>query len=89
MGQGDTGDTGDSFVELGIVLHGAGAQRVHAQIDVVVPGGESREVANDFHFADLGKSPDLRPQIFGVQDLLYRDILNVQPGKGIGGFTGS
>ena len=25
MGQGDTGDTGDSFVQLGIVLHGAGA----------------------------------------------------------------
>ena len=53
-----------------VVLHGAGAQRIHAVIDGVVPGGEAREVADGFHLADFGKAVDsgahvLRAERFG------------------------
>ena len=46
------------FVYARIVFHGAGAERIHAQINRVIPGGEAREVANDFDFADFGEAFD-------------------------------
>ncbi len=46
------------FVHTRVVLHGAGAQRVHAEIDRVIPGGKTREVPHDFDFADFGKAFD-------------------------------
>ena len=45
------------FVYARVVLHGAGAQRIHPQVDGVVPGGKPREVAEDFDLADFGESP--------------------------------
>jgi hypothetical protein len=56
VGLGQALDAGDVLVDPGVVLHGAGAERVHAVIDGVVPGGEAREVADDLDFADLGSS---------------------------------
>ena len=50
-------DARHQFVDARVVLHGAGAQRIHAEIDGVVPGGEAREVADGFHFADFRESP--------------------------------
>ena len=47
-------DTRDAFVEARVVLHRARAQRVHAEIDRIVPGGHANEVPNDVHFADFG-----------------------------------
>ncbi len=46
------------FVDARVVLHGAGAQRIHAVIDGVVPGGKAREVADGFHFADFREAFD-------------------------------
>ena len=48
----------DQFIHARIVLHRAGSQRVHAVVDGVVPGGEAREVADGFHFADFGEAGD-------------------------------
>ena len=53
MRLGQAFDAGDSLVDARVVLHGAGAQRVHAQVDGVVPGGEPGEVADDFDLAQL------------------------------------
>ena len=49
------------FVDARIVLHGAAAQRIHAEIDGVVPSREPREVADDFNLAHFRQQrPDLR-----------------------------
>ena len=55
MGLGEAFNAGDQLVDARVVLHGAGAERIHAQVDGVVPGGEAREVANDFDLAQLGQ----------------------------------
>src|SRR5579872_3752108 len=55
------------FVNPRIVLHGAGAQRIHAVIDGVVPGGKPREVSDSLHFADLGKSFDFGAHVLGAE----------------------
>ena len=53
---GDAVEASDKFVYARVVFHGAGAQRIHAEIDGVVPGGKSRKVADDFDFADFGEA---------------------------------
>ena len=55
MGFGEALDAGDELVDARVVLHGAGAERIHAEIDGVVPGGEAREVADDLDLAQLGE----------------------------------
>ncbi len=42
------------FIYARVVLHRARAQGIHAQVDRIVPGGEPREVADDFDFTHLG-----------------------------------
>ena len=53
----------DQFVHARVVLHGARPQRIHAVVDGVVPGGEAREVADSFHFADFGEARDFRAHV--------------------------
>ncbi len=55
MRLGQPFDAGHKLVHARVVLHGARAQRIHAEIDGVVPCGEAREVANDFDLAQLGE----------------------------------
>ena len=45
---------GNRFIHPGVVLHRARAQRIHSQVDGVIPGGQAREVADDFNLAHLG-----------------------------------
>ena len=52
---GQAFDARDEFVDARVVLHRAGAERIHAEVDGVVPGGEAREVADDFDLAQLGQ----------------------------------
>ena len=47
------------FVYPRVVLHRAAAQRIHPQIDRVVPRREPREVANDLNLAQLRAAPQL------------------------------
>ena len=67
MRPGQAFDARHQLVDARVVLHGAGAQRIHAVIDGVVPGGEAREVADGFHFADFGEAVDLGAHVFGAQ----------------------
>ncbi len=55
MFRSDAGKTSDEFVDARIVLHGTGTEWIHAQVDGVIPGGKTREVAEDFDFADFWK----------------------------------
>ncbi len=57
VGFGEAFDAGDQLVNAGVVLHGAGAEGVHAEIYGVVPGGEAGEVANDLDLAQFRQQP--------------------------------
>ena len=69
----EAGQRGHALVDLGVVLHGAGAQRVHPRIDPEVPRGEARIVTDD---VDLGQLRQFRGRSRqrGVQ-LALRDVL--------------
>ena len=64
---GDALKARDEFVDPRVVLHGAAAQRVHAQIDGIVPGGEAGEVADDLDLAQLGHNAQVRAGSFAQQ----------------------
>ncbi len=70
----------DQFVDARVVLHGAGAERVHSQVDRVVPSGEAREVADRIHFAHFRKASDLGAHIPGAEHLGEIDSGHVQCG---------
>ena len=55
---GQTIEARDEFVDAWIVFHGAGAERIHAEVNGVIPGGKAREMADDFDFADFGEAFD-------------------------------
>jgi hypothetical protein len=65
------------LVDARIVFHGAGTQRVHAQINSVIPGGKPREVANDFDFADFGEALDIAARVIGSERRLHVDRRHV------------
>ena len=48
----------DEFIHARVVFHGAGTERIHAEINRVIPCGEPREVADHFDLADFGKAFD-------------------------------
>src|ERR1700693_3877812 len=47
-------DPSHSFIHSRVVLHRAGAQRIHTKVDGIVPRREAREVADDFNLAHFG-----------------------------------
>ena len=50
-------DARHKLVDARVVLHRARAQRIHAQVDGVVPRREPREVADDLDLAQLRQQP--------------------------------
>src|SRR5260370_25469824 len=60
---------GYEFIDTRVVLHRAGAQRIHAQVDGEVPRRKAREVAENFDLADFGKSFDTRAPVIGTESL--------------------
>ena len=54
--RGEAGQPRHALVDLGVVLHGAGAERVEAEVDRGVPGGQAREVAHDLDLGELGQA---------------------------------
>ena len=48
----------DEFVHAWIVFHCAGAERIHAEVDRVIPCGKAREMTDHFDFADFRKPFD-------------------------------
>ena len=53
MGIGDAFQARDHFIDAEFVFHGAAAQRIHAEVDGVVPSGEASEMTDDFDLADF------------------------------------
>ena len=53
MDAGEAGQTGGRFVDLGIVLHGAGTKRIKSFVDGEVQVGQAREVTHHVHFRHL------------------------------------
>jgi hypothetical protein len=54
MAVGNAFDPGHGFIHARIVFHGAGAERVHPEIDRIIPRRHPGEVADNFNLADLG-----------------------------------
>ncbi len=63
MGPGEPLKRGQFFMDLGIILHGAGAQRVHARINAEIPCGQPRVMANQIHLTQLWKLRALREEL--------------------------
>src|SRR5580704_15876113 len=59
-----------SFIHARVVLHGARAQRIHAQVDRVIPRREPGEMANDFDLTDFGHASEVFS--FGRSEKLRR-----------------
>ena len=57
---GEAGQAGGRFVDLGIVLHGAGTKRIEAFVDGEVEVGQAREVAHHVHFRHLRQAGSFR-----------------------------
>ena len=55
MGEGKTGQAGHVFVDLGVVLHGAGTQRIEAAIHAVVVFGKVRKMAHHVGLGQFGQ----------------------------------
>ena len=84
---GEAFNARDQLIDARVVLHGAGAERIHAQVDGVVPGGEAREVADDFDLAQLGQFAGL----FAVRGAEQRgrvDLRHIERRHLVGLFAG-
>ena len=81
MGPGESFEPRDELVDARVVLHGAGAQRIHAEIDGVVPGGEAREVADDIDFAHFRKAFDTAANVLRAERDRGIDCRHVERGK--------
>lgn len=55
MRTGKTGQRGDLFVDLGVVFHGAGTERIHARVHTEVPRGKARVVAHHIQLSQVGQ----------------------------------
>ena len=87
VGFGDALEAGDELVDAAVVLHGAGAERVHAEVDGVVPGGHAGEVADELDLGELGHDAE----VFAgdvAEELLGVDRGHVERGHAVGFFAG-
>ena len=50
---GEARDARHALVQARIVFHRAGAERIHAEIDRVIPLRHANKVSNNVHFADF------------------------------------
>ena len=65
------------FIYPRIVLHRAAAQRIHPQVDRVIPSREPREMANDLNLAQLRELCSFFARIF-AQQILGIDLWNIE-----------
>src|SRR5207249_8703390 len=64
---GEPGEARDLLVDLRVVLHGAGAERVETEVDGVVETGQTRIVARHLDFAQLREPLDLGAGVARVE----------------------
>jgi len=67
MFRGDPVEPGHEFIYARVVFHRAGAKRIHAQVDGVVPRRKTREVAENFDLAHFGKAFDARAPVIRTE----------------------
>jgi hypothetical protein len=67
VSRGEAGQTRQRLVDLRVVLHRAGAERVQPEVDRGVPRREPREVADHVDFGQLGKPGQVAAQHLGVE----------------------
>ena len=87
MGIGNTFQPRHHFVDAGIVFHRAAAQRIHTEVDSVIPSGEASEMADDFDLADFRQQAKIFAGFFAEQRLRI-DRWNIQRRQAIGFFAG-
>ncbi len=73
VSQGEAGETADILVDLGVVLHGAGAERVEAAVHAVVEAAQTQEVAHDLVLGQL-RQVQVRAQEAGIRQLGRRHV---------------
>src|SRR5580704_3009648 len=57
----------DEFVYARIVFHGAGTERIHSEVDGVIPRGKPGEMPDHFDLADFRKTFDRVAREFGAK----------------------
>ncbi len=67
MLRGNAIESRDELIYARVILHGAGAKRIHAQIDRVVPRRKTRKVAENFDLAHFRKPFDARAPVICAQ----------------------
>ena len=72
------GQRGHALVELGVVLHRAGAERVEAGVEVEVALRQPVVVADDLGLGDLGELRRLGSAQLGRQQLVQRPLGHVE-----------
>src|SRR5215203_2613246 len=73
------GDTRDLFVKPRVVLHRARSERVHAEVDRVIPRRDAREMPNDVDLAYFGYTVKIViASQFGRQKIVDVCFLDVQ-----------
>ena len=68
---------GDALVDLGVVLHRAGAQRIRAAVDAVVESRKLGEVAHELQLRDLGQASRRGAALLGGDELVERPLRHV------------
>jgi len=79
MQRGKAGPLGDLLVNLRVVLHGAGAQRIEADVDAEIPPRKGRVMPDQIDFRHLRKI-DILPKKGSVHHLFEFDFRNIAGG---------
>src|SRR5215468_10059073 len=66
----ETFQTCHALIDFRVVLHRAGAERIEPEIDVIIPGRQTREMANDVDLTELGHIRNAVAQQFRLDQLL-------------------
>jgi hypothetical protein len=87
MRPGQAVDARYQLVDARVVLHGAGAERIHPVIDGVIPGGKTREVAQNFDLTNFRKPGNALVAMMTAQDPRVVGGWDVQRGQFKGTFS--
>src|SRR5947209_17541758 len=75
----EASDARDTLVQARVVFHRARAERIHAQINRIIPRRDAREVAHDINLADFGQTFEIIVTTKrGRDDFIKRRFVNVE-----------
>ena len=85
---GDAVEPCDEFIHARVVFHGAGAQRIHTQVDSVIPRGETCEMTENLDFADFRETLDAFATMARAQRFRWIRRRHIQRRKFEGALSG-